>query len=261
MQSLETKAPKRKMEVKVDVGRENPKRARIGGSGSEMSIEQREKIVFLTNCLQVWLSPSADKKEEEMMHEILSNGENSGSLLAMRLHLQFQSFSNFANHLLEGNAFQEASHFLKMKCFQSALLLRYAVNYDQARMFDGCHQWSYDKTTLALVGIENETTARFFQSVCKLNLDLTEIGILSALIIFINHPTGFQENVLMQEDVFSDLLTVYVDQKREKEEGGRKHRAGVRLGLILDLLNQLAALPRVENHSHLPSVPKAPGAA
>ena len=67
MQSLETKAPKRKMEVKVDVGRENPKRARIGGSGSEMSIEQREKIVFLTNCLQVWLSPSADKKEEEMI--------------------------------------------------------------------------------------------------------------------------------------------------------------------------------------------------
>ena len=264
MQSPEMKvAPKRKMEVKVEEVRKensegNPrsgKRARHRGQ-SEISIEQREKLVFITNCLQVWLSPSADEIEEDMMQEILSNGANPERALTMRLDLQFQSFTNFSMYLLGGNNFQEAT--LKMKCFQSALLLRYAVNYNKVQMSESWNQWSYDETTLKLVGIGNETTMRFFQSVRKLDLDLTEIGVLTALIIFTNHPTGFQENVLTQEDVFSDLLTAYEDQRQE--EGGK--RAGVRLGLILDLLNQLAGLPRVETHPHLlPSMPKAPGAA
>ena len=259
-------APKRKTEVKVEVDRDNSegnpksgKRARNEGE-SEMSIEQRETLVFLNNCLQVWLSPSADKMEEDMMQEILSNDDHSGRALVILLDLQFQSFTNFANHLLGNNAFQEAPHFTKIRCFQSALLLRYAVNYNQAQIVDGCHQWSYEKTTLQLVGIEDETTTKFFQSVCKLNLDLTEIGLLSALVIFTNHPTTFQENVLRQEDVFSDLLTIYVEQKKQ-EDGGRKQRPGIRIGLILDLLNQLAVLPRVDTQPHISSMPKAPGAA
>ena len=273
MQSHETKvATKRKMEMKleveVEVRMDNPdgnpksgKRARNEGQ-PEMSIEQRDKLVFLTDCLQVWLSPSVEKIEEDTMQEILSTGDHPGRALTMRLDLQFQSFTNFAMYLLGGNAFQEASHLIKMKCFQSALLLRYAINNDQAQMFDSCHQWCYDKTTLKLVGIENETAMRFFQSTAKLNLDLTEVGLLSALIIFTNHRTSFQENVLKQEDVYSALLTVYEEHKQE--EGGRRveQRAGVRLGLILNLLNQLAGLPRVETHpSYLPSMPKAPGAA
>ena len=272
MQSPETKvATKRKMEVKLELevrmdnSEGNPKsgkRARNEGQ-SEMNLEQRKKLGFLNDCLQVWLSPSVEQIEEDTMQEFLSTGDHPGRVLTMRLDLQFQSFTNFATYLLGGNTFQEASHLIKMKCFQSALLLRYAVNNDQAQRFDSCHQWCYDKTTLKLVGIENETAVRFLQSTCKLNLDLTEVGLLSALIIFTNHPTGFQENVLTQEDVYSDLLTMYEEHK-QKEERGRKvqQRAGVRLGLILNLLNQLAGLPRVEtNQSYLPTMPKAPGAA
>ena len=274
MQSHETKvATKRKMEMKleveVEVRMDNPdgnpksgKRARNEGQ-PEMSIEQRDKLVFLTDCLQVWLSPSVENIEEDTMQDILSTGDHHGRALTMRLDLQFQSFTNFAMYLLGGNTFPEASHLVKMKCFQSALLLRYAVNYNQAHVFDSCNQWCYDKTTLKLVGIENETSMRFFQSTCKLNLDLTEVGLLSAFIIFTNHPTtGFHENVLTQEDVYSDLLTMYEEHKQEEGEKKVQQRAGVRLGLILNLLNQLAGLPRLETHpSYLPSMPKAPGAA
>ena len=263
MQSPETKvALKRKLEVKTEVRRDNweanprsGKKARIRDQ-PELSKEQREKLVFLSSCLQVWMSPSVDDAEEDLVREMLLDDRHSGRALTIRLDFQFQAFSNFAMYLLGGNTFQEASQLTKMRCFQSALLLRYAVHYNQAsQMFESCEQWSYDKTTLKLVGIENETAIRFFKSALKLSLDSTEVGLLTALIILTNHTTGYQENALCQEEVYSDLLTVYEDQRQEEK------RAGVRLGLVLDLLNQLAGLPRVETNPSQTTMAKAPGAA
>ena len=261
MQSPETKvALKRKLEVKTEVRMDNweanprsGKKARIGDQ-LELSNEQREKLVFLSSCLQVWMSPSVDETEEDLVREM--DDRHPGRALTIRLDFQFQAFSNFAMYLLGGNTFQEASQLTKMRCFQSALLLRYAVQYNQAsQMFESCQQWSYDKTTLKLVGIENETAIRFFKSALKLSLDSTEVGLLTALIILTNHTTGYQENALRQEEVYSDLLTVYEDQRQEEK------RAGVRLGLVLDLLNQLAGLPRVETNPSQAIMAKAPGAA
>ena len=82
------------------------------------------------------------------------------------------------------------------------------------------------------------------------------VGLLTALIIFTNNMNGAKEKALMQEDMYADLLSAYVDHKRQ-EEGHLKpnQHPGVHLGLMLDLLNQLVALPIMENHPHLTILP------
>ena len=247
-------ALKRKMEVTIetkenDMGSGTEKRARVE---KKLSSDHKEKLVFLSKCLEVWLSPSIAQMEDELMRDAFLDDDHTREALAVRLDLQFQSFANFASYLLGGNLFEEIMVTTKKRWFQGALLLRYAASY----MFQSSNLWSYHETTLTLVGIEEETAVKFLQCLKKEDLDLTEVGLLTALLIFTNNMNCAKEKALMQEDIYADLLSAYVDQKRQ-EEGHLKpnQHPGVHLGLMLDLLNQLAALPIMENHPHLTILP------
>ena len=150
MQNLEQKVViKRKMEVTIetnenDMGSRTEKRARVE---KKLSIDHKEKLVFLSNCLEVWLSPSVAQMEDELMRDAFLDDDHNRETLAMRLDLQFQSFANFASYLLGGNLFEEIMVTTKKRWFQGALLLRYAAGY----MFQSSNLWSYDENILCML--------------------------------------------------------------------------------------------------------------
>ena len=183
-------------------------------------------------------------------------GAKGNNAKQFQFQFQLQSFSEFEARVLFHHGFQVQTNTVDTTSFWKVVLLRYAAFYGQASI--EYNDQAYDDTILKLAGLDKERALKFYSMVGKLNLDKMEVGLVNALIIFTKQPGSNVElglQMAQQAEVYTEALTGY-----EYNKCGA--RTGVKLGLILGLLNKLATLVKVETLQPAPiNNPFTPGSA